>query len=76
MGFRYAHTIAMTYDDVISYYGTEQAAADALGIKQPSVHAWKDAGISMPRQSHIQISTRGRLRANPKHAKKLERAEA
>lgn len=66
----------MTYDDVIVHYGTEQAAADALGIKQPSVHAWKDAGISELRQAHIQIQTGGALLANPEHAKKPEKAAA
>lgn len=66
----------MTYDDVIAHYGTEQAAADALGIKQPSVNAWKGSGITMPRQAHIQIQTGGALVANPEHAKKPEKASA
>jgi hypothetical protein len=54
----------MTYDDLIEFYGTQEAAAGALGIKQPSVADWKKGGIPEPRQAQYQIITNGKLKAD------------
>jgi len=54
----------MTYKQLISYYGTQAAAAAALGIKQPSVAEWKASGIPLPRQAQYQIATNGKLKAS------------
>ncbi len=53
----------MTYDQLIEYFGTQQAAADAIGIKQPSVAEWKENGIPIPRQAQYELATDGNLRA-------------
>ena len=54
----------MTYDDLISHYKTQKAAAEALGLSQPSLSEWKDNGIPEPRQAQYELLTRGRLRAD------------
>ena len=56
----------MTPHDVISHYGTQAAAADALDLSQPSISDWVRAG-SVPwlRQLDIERMTNGALRANP-----------
>jgi len=38
----------VTYEELIAYYGTQKAAADALGLSQPSLDGWKK-GIPPPR---------------------------
>lgn len=53
----------MTYDELIAFYGTQKAAADALGIKAPSVAEWKDKGIPLPRQAQYEIVSDGQLKA-------------
>lgn len=53
----------MTYDEVIAHYGSQDAAAKACGIKQPSVAAWKESGIPGPRQFQIEVLTGGALKA-------------
>ena len=54
----------MKYEDVIDHFGSQQAVADAIGIKQPSVAAWKEAGIPEPRQFQLEVITDGRLKAD------------
>lgn len=56
---------AMTFDELINHFGTQQAAADAIGISQPSVSGWREGGIPLPRQYQIQVITGGRLQATP-----------
>ena len=52
--------MAMTTDEAIKHFGSQQALADALGIKQPSVAGW--GGYPPPyRQLQIQIMTAGKL---------------
>jgi DNA-binding transcriptional regulator YdaS (Cro superfamily) len=53
----------MTYDQLIKHYGTQAAAAQALGLSQPSVWAWKDRTIPYDRQCQIQVATNGKLKA-------------
>lgn len=59
----------MTYQDVIAHFGSQGAAARALGLKQPSVWAWKVNGIPELRQLDIERKTNGKLKADaPKQA--------
>lgn len=61
---------AVTYDQLIAYYGTQKAAGDALkvfdgvGVTQPSVAEWKEKGIPAPRQAQYELLTRGDLVAD------------
>lgn len=60
----------MTYDDLISHYGTQTAAGEALkqidgeGVAQSTVAGWKVDGIPPPRQAQYELITRGRLKAD------------
>jgi len=61
----------MTPHDVIFHYGTQAAAAEALGLKQPSVSDWVRAGyVPWLRQLDIERMTGGALRANPDDRKR------
>ena len=53
----------MTFDQFIKHFGTQQKAANALGLKQPSINAWRK-GIPYPRQFQIQVITGGILQAD------------
>ena len=57
------YSLAMTYDELIAHYGTQLAAAKALGLKQPSVANWK-AGIPIGRQAQYELATNGALKAD------------
>lgn len=57
---------AMNFDQIISHFGTQQRAADALGLSQSSVAEWKKNGIPEGRQFQIQVITEGALMADPK----------
>lgn len=53
----------MTYDDLISHFGTQVAIADALGIAQPTVSSWR--GVVPPKyQYQVEVITEGALRAD------------
>jgi DNA-binding transcriptional regulator YdaS (Cro superfamily) len=54
----------MTKEQVIAFYGTQYAVADALGISQPSVATWADP-LPPLRQLEIEQLTGGKLRAGP-----------
>jgi DNA-binding transcriptional regulator YdaS (Cro superfamily) len=54
----------MDFNELIAYYGTQQKAADAIGIHQSSVAEWKTNGIPIPRQYQIQVLTDGKLKAS------------
>lgn len=54
----------MTYAQLIKHYGSQAAAARALGIKPPSVAEWKESGIPLPRQAQYELLTGGMLRAD------------
>ena len=64
----------MTYDDIIIHFGTPKRAAEKLGVTRPCLSQWKDRGINLGRQQFIQLLTRGKLRANPRHVKPATRA--
>lgn len=59
----------MNYEDLIRHYGSQAAAARALGIKPPSVAEWKEDGIPLPRQAQYEILTDGKLKAERPEAR-------
>lgn len=63
----------MNFDDLMRQFGTQRAAADALGMKYQAVNNWLRRGhIPWRAQIELERLTRGRLRAEPypgKHAK-------
>lgn len=54
----------MTFDELVEYYGSQAAAARAIGIKPPSVAEWKDGGIPLPRQAQYEIDSGGKLKSD------------
>ena len=54
----------MTYDQLIEHYGSQAAAARALGLQPPSVYEWKEKGIPLPRQAQYELDTAGVLKAD------------
>jgi DNA-binding transcriptional regulator YdaS (Cro superfamily) len=59
----------VTYADLIKFFGTQKAAAEALGLKQPSLSEWRESGIPEPRQAQYELVTKGKLRATRPIAK-------
>lgn len=57
-----AMMLRMTKDEVIRFFGSQQAVATALGVKQPSVANWKAEPPPL-RQLQIERITGGQLRA-------------
>jgi DNA-binding transcriptional regulator YdaS (Cro superfamily) len=57
----------MTYEQLIKHFGTQQKAANAIGIDQTAISKWhKAAYIPFTRQFQIQIITGGVLQADKK----------
>ena len=55
----------MTPQEVVEFFGTQVAAATALGIKQSSISEWVVKGeIPETRQYQIELATAGALRAD------------
>ena len=50
--------------DVLAFFGSQNAVASRLGIRQPSVASWGEYPPDN-RQLQIQKLTRGRLKAEP-----------
>jgi DNA-binding transcriptional regulator YdaS (Cro superfamily) len=56
----------MTFDELIEHFGSQVAAADRLGVTQPTLSNWKARGrIPHLQQLRIQHVTRGKLKAAP-----------
>ena len=56
----------MKIDDVIAHFGSQVAAADALGMQQPTISNWKTRGrIPHIQQLKIELLTKGKLKAKP-----------
>lgn len=55
----------MLKSEIIAFYRTQQKAADAIGIKQPSVAGWDEDGVPYLRQLQYEIATSGQLKADP-----------
>ena len=53
----------MTFNQLITHFGTQQKTATALGLVQSSVAEWKRFGIPYGRQCQVQIFTNGKLKA-------------
>lgn len=52
----------MTKDEAITFYGSQDALAKAIGVKQPTVSGWGEYP-PIPRQIDIEVATGGRLKA-------------
>jgi hypothetical protein len=53
--------------DLISHFGTQEKTAEALGVTQGTVSAWKSAGeVPILRQMQAERLTDGALKADPK----------
>lgn len=58
-------SITMTPNQVIEHFGTQEAAAVALGLEQPSIAGWVKSGeVPEVRQYQIELATEGKLRAS------------
>ena len=56
----------MKFDQVIKHFGSQVAAAAALGVTQPSLSNWKSRGrIPHLQQLRIEHITGGKLKAAP-----------
>jgi DNA-binding transcriptional regulator YdaS (Cro superfamily) len=55
----------MSPEQAIKFFGTQAELARVLGVKQPSIAEWKEAGeIPEARQYQIELATNGELRAD------------
>jgi DNA-binding transcriptional regulator YdaS (Cro superfamily) len=63
----------MTYDQAISYFGTQVKLAAALGIAQPTVSCW-GGSVPMRYQYQLEVITAGELLADRDSAKQVEAA--
>lgn len=56
----------MNFDKLIKYFGSQVAAADAIGVTQPTLSNWKKRGrIPHLQQLRIEHATGGKLKASP-----------
>lgn len=54
----------MNFDKLIAHFGSQVAAADAIGVTQPTLSNWKKRGhIPHLQQLRIEHATKGRLKA-------------
>ncbi len=68
----------MKTKEVTEFYGTQQLAADAIGIAQNTVASWGDEPPLL-RQIQYEIASKKKLKANPAAygpGKRTERAAA
>ena len=64
----------MKFDKLIAHFGSQVAAADALGVTQPTLSNWKKRGhIPYLQQLRIEHLTKGKLKANPNIMRKVSR---
>ena len=62
--FNRVYIVAMTPQQVIEHYGSQAAAAKALGLNRATVCTWlARKRIPETRQAWIQLLTNGKLRA-------------
>lgn len=55
---------AMTKEQAIKHFGTQQALADALGVRSPTISGWRN-GIPHIHQLRLERMTRRKLKADP-----------
>jgi DNA-binding transcriptional regulator YdaS (Cro superfamily) len=61
----------MEFDQLIKHYGSQVAAADQLGVTQPTLSNWKKRGrIPHLQQLRIEHLTKGKLKAAPEILKR------
>ena len=66
----------MKFDQLIDHFGSQVAAAEALGLTQPTLSNWKKRGrIPHLQQLRIEHATKGKLKASPEilKARKVSR---
>lgn len=64
----------MKIDQVIKHFGSQVAAAEALGVQQPTISNWKTRGrIPHIQQLRIEHLTKGKLKAQPLMPPKAKR---
>jgi DNA-binding transcriptional regulator YdaS (Cro superfamily) len=55
----------MNFQDLVDFFGSQVAAAQALGVTQPTLSNWKARGrIPHLQQLRIEHATKGKLRAS------------
>jgi hypothetical protein len=68
----------MTFDQLISHFGSQVSAAENIGCTQPTLSNWKKRGrIPHLQQLRIEHQTRGKLKASPEilgKKRKLQRS--
>ena len=63
----------MTIEDVILHYGSIYQLQLKTGICSTNLKYWRKVGyIPLPMQHRIQRKTRGKLRANEDHARRVK----
>jgi DNA-binding transcriptional regulator YdaS (Cro superfamily) len=55
----------MKAENVIEHFGSQVAAAQALGLSKQAVYQWTKRGISFRTQLLIEHATGGKLKADP-----------
>lgn len=56
----------MKIEQVIKFFGSQVALAEALGVQQPAVSMWKSRGrIPHLQQLRLEHITHGKLKAQP-----------
>ena len=56
----------MKIDQVIKFFGSQVAVADALGVQQPTISNWRTRGrIPHLQQLRLEHITGGKLKAQP-----------
>ena len=56
----------MKFEKLIKHFGTQVAAADAIGVTQPTISNWRARGrIPHLQQLRIEHVTKGKLKAQP-----------
>lgn len=66
----------MTYENLIEYFKTQSAIAQALNISQASVCVWQKRTVPYLRQAQIERITKGKLKAKLEHDARSARAHA
>ena len=56
----------MKFDQIVKHFGSQVAAASAIGCTQPTLSNWKKRGsIPQLQQLRIEMITLGKLKAKP-----------
>lgn len=59
-------TTLMKFEQIVKHFGSQVAAATAIGCTQPTLSNWKKRGsIPQLQQLRIEMATLGKLKAKP-----------